>query len=352
MVLVKRKYLMKEKTRHGAIIWYFRRDKNTPRIRLPNNPESQEFDIAYWAAFNGEKPVFDKPLLPRQLELNSVNWLIVKYKSSAAWKTQAISTQKARARILDILGREHGDKPITILNKANIKAGLDKRADKSANANEWLQVMRNMLSWAVDDGITANNPAKEVKFIKHNSIGFKPWTMQEVAIYRHTHAIGTMPRLALELLLYTGLRRSDLVLLSTAHLKDGLFTLRPQKTPNIIVTLPMHDDLQSIINKTIKPKSKDNISNLTYITSSLGKAYSPEGFTNTFRKWAKEAGLDNFSPHGGRKLAATLLAEAGATESQLMAAFGWTKSEMAQLYTKSASRAKMGVEAWRKIRTQ
>lgn len=348
MALVKRKYLMKEKTRHGAIIWYFRRDKATPRIRLPNNPESPEFDAAYWAAYRGEKP--KKIKLPRDYDTYSVGWLVAKYQASGVWLRQKLSTRKARARILDKFVQEHGKSPITILNKANIKAGLEKRANKSANANEWLQVMRNMLTWAVDDGIVANNPAKDVKFIKHEGEGFTAWTMQDVTKFRKKYEIGTMPRLALEMLLYTGLRRSDLVKLSPAHLKDGLFTIRPMKTPKIVVTFPLHQDLKRIIDATIKTDD-ETITALSYIKTTYGKSFSPEGFTNTFRKWAKSAGLEDFSPHGGRKLAATLLAEAGASEIQLMAAFGWTKSEMAQLYTKSANRAKMGVEAWQKMGT-
>jgi len=42
------------------------------------------------------------------------------------------------------------------------------------------------------------------------------------------------------------------------------------------------------------------------------------------------------SSHGLRKASATIFAEAGATEHQLMAIFGWSDSKMAQHYTKAA----------------
>lgn len=342
MVLITRryKYVSKETNRHGKTVWYFRRDKQSPRFRLPC-PDEPIFQDAYEAALRGE--TYNTDTKPKRLKYDefSIGWLVTEYKSSGKWKEQHLSTQRARALIIDKFVTDKGRKPLTYLSKANIQAELEKRG-----INEFLQVVRNMLKWAKDKEIVANNPAMDVKFIPRSENGFTAWTDEGVTKFRNKHPIGTMPRLALELLIHTGLRRSDIVKLSTAHLKNGLFTLRPIKTPKITVTLPLHSDLNAIIKATPLPVSKDAIQTLTYIRNQYGKAYSPEGFTNTFRKWAKAAGLNDFPPHGGRKYAAQLLAEAGATESQLMAAFGWTKSEMAQLYTKAANRVKMGVEAW------
>ncbi len=44
------------------------------------------------------------------------------------------------------------------------------------------------------------------------------------------------------------------------------------------------------------------------------------------------------SAHGLRKLAATLLAEAGGTQKELRAAFGWKTDAMARLYTENADK--------------
>jgi integrase len=66
-----------------------------------------------------------------------------------------------------------------------------------------------------------------------------------------------------------------------------------------------------------------------------------ESFGNLFRKACRAAGLRNRSPHGLRKIAATRAADAGATEKQLMAIFGWTDGKMAAHYTKSADRRRL-----------
>ena len=51
------------------------------------------------------------------------------------------------------------------------------------------------------------------------------------------------------------------------------------------------------------------------------------------------------SAHGVRKLAATRMAENGATEAQLMAVFGWTEAKMPTLYTRCASRRRLATES-------
>ena len=51
------------------------------------------------------------------------------------------------------------------------------------------------------------------------------------------------------------------------------------------------------------------------------------------------------SAHGLRKLSATLLAESGAGAHQLMALYGWSNIAQAEVYTRGADRARLGVEA-------
>ena len=51
------------------------------------------------------------------------------------------------------------------------------------------------------------------------------------------------------------------------------------------------------------------------------------------------------SAHGLRKLAATRFAEAGASEAELDALFGWTGRKMASLYTRRAERRRLALQA-------
>jgi integrase len=83
-----------------------------------------------------------------------------------------------------------------------------------------------------------------------------------------------------------------------------------------------------------------------YLVTEAGHPYSVKGFGNWFARRCREAGLDaGLSAHGLRKLAAVRCVEAGATEHQLMALFGWSSSKQAALYTRRANRAKLEREA-------
>ena len=84
---------------------------------------------------------------------------------------------------------------------------------------------------------------------------------------------------------------------------------------------------------------------LVYLVTEFGKPHSAKGFGNWFKKRCREAGLEGLSAHGLRKLGAQRCAEAGATEHQLMALFGWTNPQQAAVYTKKANRAKLESQA-------
>jgi integrase len=82
------------------------------------------------------------------------------------------------------------------------------------------------------------------------------------------------------------------------------------------------------------------------MVNQYGAPYSVEGFGQWFKRRCREAGVDPaVSLHGLRKLGAQRCAEAGASEHQIMALFGWTSTKQAALYTRKASRVKLEREA-------
>jgi integrase len=85
---------------------------------------------------------------------------------------------------------------------------------------------------------------------------------------------------------------------------------------------------------------------LVYLITEFGKPYGVKGFGNWFGRRCREAGLKpGLSAHGLRKLGAVRCVEAGATEHQLMALFGWTTTKQAALYTRKVNRAQLDAGA-------
>ena len=62
-----------------------------------------------------------------------------------------------------------------------------------------------------------------------------------------------------------------------------------------------------------------------------------------------EAGLPQCTAHGLRKVGATICADAGASDRQLMALFDWTSEKQATTYTASADKKKLAGEVARMI---
>jgi integrase len=93
-----------------------------------------------------------------------------------------------------------------------------------------LKVLRALLAYAVDLEMIASNPAASIKRYRSAGEGFHTWTEAEVAQFEARHALGTKPRLALELLLGTGQRRGDVVRMGWQHIKCDEIAVRQEKT--------------------------------------------------------------------------------------------------------------------------
>jgi integrase len=88
---------------------------------------------------------------------------------------------------------------------------------------------------------------------------------------------------------------------------------------------------------------------MTYLVTDYGKPFTAAGFGGWFRDRCDEAGLPHCTAHGLRKAGATLAAEDGATDRQLMALFDWTTAGQANVYTAAADRKRLADEAARHI---
>jgi hypothetical protein len=63
------------------------------------------------------------------------------------------------------------------------------------------------------------NPARDLDSYKSNGEGFHTWTLEEVEQYEARHPLGTMARTALALVMFVGVRRSDVIKLGPQHRK-------------------------------------------------------------------------------------------------------------------------------------
>ena len=310
-----------ERTRHGKVVYYFRRSQGAPRTRLPA-PNDPGFKAAYAAAYNGSAPPETKA------QSGTLRWLVESYKRSAHWANLKPSTRRMRDNILARIVAENGDVPFRAVTRRHINEGIDRRPRHAGN--NFRKVISQLFRWAVSVDLVAVSPVEGANRNKIKSDGHHTWTLEEVALYQARWPIGTKERLALDLALFTGLRRSDLVVLGRQHLRDGVISIKTEKT-SAWVHVPVFPALQASIDATATGE-------LAFLTTGRGRPFeSPASLGNWFRRACVAAGVPG-RLHGLRKAGATIAADHGATPHQLMSMYGWSRLEEAELYTREADR--------------
>jgi integrase len=252
-----------------------------------------------------------------------LRWLCAEYFGSAFFKDKLPSprSQHVRRKVLEKVCETAGDELLSDITPKVIRKGMDRRADTPEAANGFLKAMRGLFEFAVEYEHVRVNPTLGVRKLRsRNPEGWHAWTLDEVRQFEARHPLGTKAHLALALLLFTGARRSDVVQLGRQHVRDGVIKFRVYKNrlrKHVEVEIPLLPELQRVIDATLDK------GDLTFLISDHGRSWANgDSFGNRFRDWCQEAGLPHCSPHGLRKAGASIAAENGATESQLMAIYG------------------------------
>jgi integrase len=321
-------------TRHGRAVWYIRR--NGKRVRIRAEYGTAEFNAEYQAALTST-PQAGKEA---QAAAGTLAWLIERYRETAAWQGLSLATRRQREPFLKTVLDAAGGRPIAAVTASVVKAGRDRRAQTPAQARHFLETLRALFRWAHEAQLVKTDPTADVKLPKKDKEGYRPWTEDDVAAYQKRWPIGTRQRIWLDLLLYTGLRRGDAVRLGRQHVRDGIATIKTEKT-GTEVTL-------RILPELAKTLAAGPCGDLAFIAGARGEPMAKKSFSNEFQKACRAAGVPG-SAHGVRKIAATRAANNGATVAQLQAIFGWTDAKMPSHYTQAADRRRLSIDAMTKL---
>ena len=327
-------FVTRERTRHGKLVFYFRKEKG-PRIRLPLLGDA-DFDQAYKVALAGSVP--QKRAVAG---VNTLSWLITRYRETGAYRGLSEATRRQRDNIFKGVVEKAGHHAYRAITRKAIINGREDRSDTPAQARNFLDAMRGLFRWALDAEIISLDPTVGVMNpSRPKGGGFEAWSEDDVFAYEQRWPSGTKERVWLHVLLYTGLRRGDAVTVGRQHVRNGVATLKTEKT-NTEVNIPILPPLAETL-------AKGPTGDLAFIVGENGRPLTKESFGNMFRTACNEAGVKK-SAHGVRKIGAVRAAEAGVTMRELEALFGWTGGTMASLYTKTADRKRLAKQASEKI---
>lgn len=357
--LAKRRFLPKYVTafadRHGKERLRFRR-KGFPAGYFQAALGTEEFRTEYRSFMEaGSRQA--QPAPENRAAPGSIADLVSRY---FATPTRLGPTEATQSKVRSIVGRfaaEHGDKPVALVTfehiDAIIAARLPKRMIQTPKglrptggpvaARKLRKELVRLFAFAEKIGMASRNAAALSDRVKtapdQRSSGYHTWTEEEIDRYRAHHPIGTNARLAMELMLWTGQRRSDAIRMGRQHIADGSIKVVQDKTGKEL-WIPVAPQLAAAI-----AGMPTAINNLCFLINEQGKPFTRAGFGNWFREKCDDAGLPHCTAHGLRKAIMRRMAELGGSNQTMKSVSGHTKDNEVARYTEAANQRRMADHA-------
>ena len=315
---------------NGKAYLYFRvRAANGPRIRLPDDPTSQEFRQAYAAAMAVPMPVTVKDAP------GSIAALIDSYLKSGQFAALRETSKAGYMSRLATIRKEHGHKLVAMMTRDRIQTNiLDPLANKPGAALDTIKKLRILIQHAREKGLLDRDPSVGIRRPKGKEI--PGWTDDHLAAFVRHWPLGTKQRVAFELMLNMGTARVDTHALTWRQVDDAAY--QRHKT-GVAVHVVLTDRLKEALDAV--PRK-----HVCVLTTAFGKPFSVDGFSRFMRDAITAAGLPReCQPHGLRKTFGRNLADKECTSHEIMAALGHTTLAEADRYTKEADRKRNGQRA-------
>lgn len=331
------KYVERFRDKTGKVRLYFRRDKQSPRFPLPENPNSDAFSAAYAAALAG---VTKKAPLPGRTEPGTLGALIASYKASSEFRALRATTKAGYFSRLRILEDAHAHRSLVGMTRENIiQKILHRYAGRPGQAHALLKMLRVLVRHGIIMNQIKTDPTIGIKRPALKEV--RAWTEDEIAKFEAHWPIGSKQRLAFALMLHTGQRRSDVHRMTWGDIDGQMIRVVQQKT-HARLSIPLHAELRKVL--AVAPSD-----HVAILTTRPGASFTVAGFSNFLHDAVKAAGLpDDCRPHGLRKAAGRRLAEAGCTSHEIMAILGHKSLAEAERYTRAASQELLAESAIRK----
>jgi enterobacteria phage integrase len=326
--------------RHGKLRTYGRPDRKGPRIPLPDLG-TEGFNSAYAKMLARELT----PSRERQERAapGTVSALIISYFRSASYLGLRDTTRIGYASRIESLRTNHGHRSVGGLTRERIINGvLAPYADRPGARLSLLKILRVLIRHAMEIGWLQHDPSIGIKRPKTQEI--RSWTDAEIAAFQNRWPIGSKQRLAFELMLHTGQRRSDVHRMTWVDVSETTIRVVQQKTRRKLV-IPLHRSLREVLGL-----AERNRKHVTIIATEYGRPFTVDGFSQWMRDAITQAGLPlDCQPHGLRKAAGRRLADAGCTPHEIMAVLGHKTLSEAERYTREADQALLATTALAKL---
>lgn len=323
---------------NGAVYARFRR-KGFRAVQLPGMLYSDEMMAAYWAARNCAAFVPSTTAIgASRLKPGSVAAVVGLFLESLTFTgDKAKGTQSRRRSVLEGFREQHGERPFALFNRQFIDKAIEDLGSGHP-ARNWLKAIRPLCQFAVAKGFCESDPTAGIKVTVAKSDGHATWEEEHIAQFATHWGIGTMERKALDLLINSGQRISDVVLMGHLNVRaNGKLRVKQVKRTRAgqaTVEIPMHPDIAMVIANT--PKGQQ-----TFLQNAWGRPFTANGGSDWFSRAARAAGLpEGYTAHGLRKGMCKRLADLGVQARDIAAITGHKSMREIEHYCAAYDKAK------------
>jgi integrase len=259
----------------------------------------------------------------------TIETLIESFLRSGGYRNLAEMSKPGYLSRLNMIGKEHGHRSLAGLSRERIKKMLEALDGKPAAQLDTLKKLRILIKHAIDKNMLAHDPSVGIKRPKTKEI--RAWTDAEMAAFERRWPVGTKQRTAYALMLNAGTARVDVHRITWAQIDAESVGYTRHKS-DVAVDIGISASLR----KALDAAPREHV---TVINTEFGKPFTINGFSGFMRDAVNKAGLPlDSKPHGLRKTLGRLLADAGASAHDIMAALGHTTLAQAEKYTREADR--------------
>lgn len=291
------------------------------------NPLPGDEDAPFWpgqpAFMRAYNAVIDAPRQARVL--GTLQSVTDRYQRSQAYVALSVRTKSDYDKALIKIAGKFGSYPLEVIDDLKIRVRFLEWRDAMAKASPRqadavIAVLRVLLAWVRDRGLLTHNHITRPKKVYKADRADKLWLPPDIEAMR---AVASPEiRLAFELALATGQRKGFLLALTWADY-DGQRIRRRQTKSKRQIDMPITRGMKAILDA--QPRDARTI------LTRNGKPWGSVNFDHHWRAAVVAAGRDGLHFHDLRGTACTMLAQAGATHSEIAAILGWRASTVARM---------------------
>lgn len=313
---------------------YFRRTttvdgvESTKRVRLPDLT-SPQFAIDYQRLVSAGSKRNSNP--------DSLDSLIIAYKSSPEFKRLATSSQRNRNYYLELLSTRWGNRPYARLTTGKVYEIRDEFQNTPGKADQLVSTLSSLYTFGMKRDMVSGNPCSKVERLADGE--HKAWPQQ--IIDRASEYASPMLWLGIQAHYYTGQRISDVCTMLRPRESDTLIRVIQKKTGKA-VEIPIHRAFREAIREV-------PANSVLLLYNEHRRQFTPDALRSRLRRLMEEIGED-YTFHGLRKNAVNALLEAGCTTWEVSSITGQT-AQLVEEYAKDVNRQKLAFSAVRKWET-